>query len=370
MKKIFGLILGVALVLITSTTASAAEEEKNGTGADFGVSAIYPENQLNGQNGYFDLRMKPSDKQTVQVEVNNYSDKDITIKVGRNRATTGDGGIPEYKDIKKEKDGSLKVDFDRIAKLEESTIKLTGKESKKVSLNLSMPKDSFDGQVLGGIHFEQVDERKENEKDTNKMIEHKFSYSIAVLLTENDEKIENSLALVNVKPDQRNYRNFIEALIQNKAPMMIKDMSIEAKIYKENQDEAVYEANNGSLRMAPNSSFNYGIDLKDTKLIAGEYNYVLKVVADKKEYRFTKKFTIDKEIAQKLNKQSVNIEEEKSIWPLYLVGVSLMVIIFVIVGISIHHRKIMKEKRMRERRRRRKIKKNKKKINESKNLNK
>lgn len=57
--------------------------------------------------------------------------------------------------------------------------------------------------------------------------------------------------------------------------------------------------------MAPNSNFNYGIDLQQTAIQPEEYTIQLIVEADDKTYEFERNFTITTEEAANLNESAV-----------------------------------------------------------------
>lgn len=333
-KKI--LVLSLILVMFSGwqtrvlATEDQGEPAQNmGGGADFGVSAVYPENQIGGQSGYFNLRVLPEQEQIIQVIVKNYSEKKITILIERNRGTTGDAGIPEYKNINKKKDDSLVVDFEEIVTLEQEKVTLEAQTEQSVSIKVKIPKESFKGQILGGIHF--IQEQESNNKQ-DKMIINQFSYSIAVLLTEADEVVPNELVLVEVVPGQRNYRNFIEATIQNGAPIMIKNLSLTEKIENVKTKQVLYEGNQEELRMAPNSSFSNGADLEKENLLAGHYLYTLDALADGQTYHLTKEFEIKAEDAKKLNSQSVYSTQAKGLPIWLIIGSGVIVLTLLVVG--------------------------------------
>lgn len=342
------------LFFVTAFADETKEEANKGTGAAFSVLPIYPDNQVNGKNGYFELNVAPKQNQVLQIELQNYSEKTITIDIEANRATTSDAGITSYKKSKNEKDDTLKVDFESLVHLEEQEVALKAKEKKTIKITLQMPDESFVGQVLGGIHFSQKpDEKEKNEKKN--AVYNTFSYSIAVLLTENKQQVENQLKLIDVYADQRNYRNFIEARIQNAAPTMIKNLSVKSEIFEKNSSKASYQANKTSLRMAPNSTFNFGLDLQNTELIPGDYTLKMTADADGKEYKFSKDFTISRKQANELNDQAVYIEKKDN-KQLYMIIAGILLVVIVVVIILIKRKRANKKKQKNKKGKKRKKK--------------
>ena len=89
---------------------------------------------------------------------------------------------------------------------------------------------------------------------------------------------------------QRNYRNHIEANLQNRAVVIVRNMSIQSSIYREGSGTPIYTYDAYELRMAPNSNFNFGIPAGNQPIEAGNYVLKTQVTADEKEYRFEQSF--------------------------------------------------------------------------------
>ncbi|EGP5244601.1 DUF916 domain-containing protein, partial [Enterococcus faecium] len=52
-----------------------SEEMKSNDSVGFNVKAILPENQLNKENSFFDLRVAPNQKQEIELLITNTSSK-------------------------------------------------------------------------------------------------------------------------------------------------------------------------------------------------------------------------------------------------------------------------------------------------------
>ncbi len=64
---------------------------------NFAVTPTIPENQVDKSKTYFDLKMAPGAKQTVEIQLRNDTDEDITIENTVNSATTNLNGVVEYR---------------------------------------------------------------------------------------------------------------------------------------------------------------------------------------------------------------------------------------------------------------------------------
>ncbi|WP_249596877.1 WxL protein host-binding domain-containing protein, partial [Peribacillus frigoritolerans] len=88
-------------------------------------------------------------------------------------------------------------------------IVIPGKETKKVPFTIQMPKESFDGIILGGFYVHEVN-KEEKKKENNKVqIKNEFSYVIGVKLTGTDEVVKPKLKLNEVQEGLMNYLTVI-----------------------------------------------------------------------------------------------------------------------------------------------------------------
>ena len=96
-----------------------------------------------------------------------------------------------------------------------------------------MPNESFDGVILGGLYFKEKENDKEKKSAKEVQIENKYAYAIGVVLRETDAQVKPDMKLNEVKPGQVNARNVVTANLQNIKPAMLKNLSVDAKVYTE-----------------------------------------------------------------------------------------------------------------------------------------
>ena len=65
---------------------------------EFSVKALIPDNQIDTKKSYFDLRMKPKQKQEIETILYNSSDEEMNIKISVYNATTNQNGLIVYED--------------------------------------------------------------------------------------------------------------------------------------------------------------------------------------------------------------------------------------------------------------------------------
>ncbi|MFR6689608.1 WxL protein peptidoglycan domain-containing protein, partial [Listeria innocua] len=201
MKKIFAIIFACtfAIICLPNQHAEAAE------GNSFSVKAILPANQASSVT-YFDLQMEPKQKQKLDVEITNQSKEQMTINCVANTAITNEMGYVDYSIPKTKPDETLKYPFADITEVSDSEITLEPNETKIWSVNIQMPEESYDGIILGGLHFkEKTKEKTEKETKQEKevQIKNEYAYVIGVKLTEKTTIVKPELALNQIKAGSR-----------------------------------------------------------------------------------------------------------------------------------------------------------------------
>lgn len=335
-KRIVVILMAMTMMVIMGSQATLAAE------MNFSVEAKLPDNQVDKNATYFDLRVTPGVKQDLNVELQNNVEEVVTVIINTNTAITNGNGAIDYGEVKPKFDKSLKVPFSKMAKME-SEVVLQPKEKKTVTIPVEIPAEPFDGIVLGGLHFSQKDEDEEGKKNGGMQIENKFAFVIGVRLSENDEPVDSDLKLLKVAAGQRNYRNTIIADLQNPMPRILGEMTVEADVYAINDlKTVVYHSKQSNLNMAPNSNFGYGINMDNKPFKAGKYLLKMTVEADGKTWPFEKEFEIKEDEAKKLNDRAVELEEEPTNYLLYIIiggAVFGLIIICLIIWMVVQKRK-------------------------------
>lgn len=296
---------------------------------NFSIQTLDTDGNTN-QQGYYHLFGDPGERQDIHVKIHNASDEEITVKAYVNPASTNNNGIPSYLG-EKEYDTSLIYRMDKLVTLEKNEVTIPALESVTIKAEISFPDEEWKGDILGGIRFTE-----KLELESDQTVIHEVAYTVGILLNQqNGDAVENNLNLKEIFMGQRNYRNYVEINIQNSTASIIRDMSINSKVFKYDNDKAIYTNDAHELRMVPNSNFNFGIPTGDKPLVPGDYILEMVINADEKEYSFEKEFTINATEASKLNQSAVNLDVESSyIWYL-LIGLVGVIIVFLVLRLSI-----------------------------------
>lgn len=299
---IFIVISMVGLFMVNEVKAV----EENDT-YSFSVTPLKPGTK-DPQESYYELKVQPNEQKNLEVRVQNSSNHDLTVDVETNNGSTNDNGISSYLK-KKERDSSLLIGFSDLAKAESDQVTIPANSYKDVAIHLTIPETPFEGTVLGGLRFTSHDSQAEVQKKKSD-VGNNIAYTIGVVLQESDEEVAPLIQLNTIQTEQRNGRNYISGNIQNKAPRIIKNLTVDAKVYEENGDKVLYEASNNTMRMAPNSNFNFGISLETHTFKSGTYRMKLEGSADGEAFSFDKVFKIESKEAKKWNENAVWVEED------------------------------------------------------------
>ncbi|MEG7845454.1 DUF916 and DUF3324 domain-containing protein [Bacillus mobilis] len=320
-KKIFTSLLLIAFFMVNTFSAYAAEMK-------FAVTAVIPENQIDKNQTYFDLKMQPGQKQTIQVQMKNDTNKEVVVESFANTAITNSNGITDYSTVEPPMDSTMKNPFSKIAKMPKET-KVPANSAVTVDVNLEMPSESFDGVILGGLYFKEKEDEASKNKQEGVQIENKYAYAIGVVLRETDVEVKPDMKLNEVKPTQINGRNVVTANLQNVKPAMLKNLSVDAKVYKEKGKDVLFEEKKENLRMAPNSNFDYAISWENKAFDPGTYRVEITATDGDQKWEWKKNFSIEGKTADKLNDSAVEAKKDYTLY--YIIGGVLLVVLLLVL---------------------------------------
>lgn len=315
------------------TTFSKASE------LNFSVNAVIPDNQIDKEKSYFDLKVTPGEKQKLIVKLRNTTDKEIVINPHIQSAKTNKNGVIDYTPNKIKKDDTLKIAMEDVAKVPEE-VTVPPQSEKDLTIEVTMPKDKFDGVILGGIYLkEDTSKNKEEDKENDVAIKNEYSYVVALQMRQNDNKVKPMLHMNEVNPETQNARNVIVANIQNSEPMIISKLKIDATVNKKGSKDNLAILKKENLQVAPNSNFNIAVPLEGEKLEAGTYILNMKAESAGKEWQFKKEFSISADKATTMNEKDVTLEKETPTMLYIFLGVAFLIVIAVVIYFIIRRNK-------------------------------
>ncbi|WP_408869032.1 DUF916 and DUF3324 domain-containing protein [Brochothrix campestris] len=324
-KKQMGMVISLLIVLGSGLQPVAASE------FNFAVEPQKPSNQIDQKKGYFDLKVTPGQTQQLTIMLKNATNKAVTIQPKIAATTTSSSGVVEYGPSKKKNDETLLYDMKDLVTTEKK-ITIKADSSYALKLDVKAPKKAFKGSVTGGITLEEdVDETARKTEGNGMAIDNRYAYVVGIQMRQDIKAVAPKLHLHDVEAAQRNYRNVINATIQNSEPTYVNQLKIDAKITKKGKSEVLYESKKEMMQMAPNSNFAYPIALGDGKTLEPG-NYTLNMTAQSydNKWKWSKDFTITDDEATALNEKDVTVV--KSYTTYYIIG---GLIILLLIGLII-----------------------------------
>ncbi|WP_314062759.1 DUF916 and DUF3324 domain-containing protein [uncultured Vagococcus sp.] len=327
-KLIMSILLFLSIVGGVSQTAFADS-------TPISVKAILPDNQHDKNVSYYNLMMKAGATQEIELQLFNSSDEDAVAEVSLTAATTNDNGLIDYNLPDKEIDKSLLYPFNKIASTPKE-VTIPAKKDVMTKVTIEMPVMEFDGMILGGINVKAKKVEAEEKSESGGMkIENEMSYAIGVVLQENENPVKTDMSLERVFASAVMGANTTKATLQNPTSAVMEDVSIEAKVYKKGNDTVLFETKKDGYRMAPNSSFDFGVGLGNKPYVTGDYVMKVTATSDPKDpkngeeqtWNLEKEFSVTAAEAKKLNDASA-VELEKDYLMYIIIGsVSAIVLI-------------------------------------------
>ncbi len=313
---LYKFILVIILLMLFFIKPNVIAFATNQNIGSFSVRARIPENQFDKKQSYFDIVMKENSKQVLVVDVINNNKEPITVNVNINAASTNRNGTIEYQ-VETDPHCTLKLPFNKIAKLDKDKIELGSFAKKQVNILVSTPKEVFDGTILGAIIFTK---EKSKQLESTQTIENLFSYVIGVKIHETDKKIEPDFKLTYIKPAVINYKNYITLDIENPKPLIIKNMNITAQIFKDGDKTPLYDFSKKKIDMAPNSVYSLPISLEKEILSNVNYKVIVKIFYNSNNWKLERLFNIK-------NNETKNINTDKNKITSFINSLDLIIIL-------------------------------------------
>ena len=298
------------------------------TEAGFYVHAKLPENQLDKTLTYFDLRMQPEQTQTLEIEIINQLDMPLVIDVEAISASTNRHGIIDYK-TPFVRDETLRFPFSTLAKVRDKTLTVPARSSQTAAITITMPEESFDGIILGGLTFTRKQDKLESSKTT--IMNNVFSYVVGVKLSESDVVVNPQFELINVAPQSVHYQPEFVHAIRNSQASIVKNMDVEVTVKSKN-GVIWAQAEKSNIDMAPNSILPLGAPLNGSTFVAGEYISDVTVTYDGQTFSHQYDFVIDSPHANIINDEIITDASTKSTpWHIMIICLSLSLIIILLL---------------------------------------
>ncbi|MFC4653020.1 DUF916 and DUF3324 domain-containing protein [Lactococcus nasutitermitis] len=353
------------MIGFTFLTVSKVQASTSG----FTVNPIFPNNQLNKNQGYFDLVMKPGQKQTISIELSNTTSNPITVDTSFATATTNNNGLAVYDTKNKASDKSLKYKIEDYVSIPSQYKEVTIPANATTTINIvaTMPKANFNGVMAGGLGFKEKTNNKPKAKSQSVSIINEYRYVVALIMQQNQTIIAPKLSMNGVEASQVNGRNVISSNLENSAATYLKDMNTQAVVQGITDKNIKYSYEGKAMKMAPNSNFNFAVPVSIQGNPNGEYSKPLKAgkyqlsmtvyggkdgngkyaeqvngLATRYDYKWTfqKEFTISHPKAKQLNASdpTINHKNTDSVDLLTIIG-AVLILLLVFIFLMMRRRR-------------------------------
>ena len=337
MKKIQTILITILCILFT-TSHVWAEKPK----IPYSVSAILPDNQIDPNKNYFDLRIEPGTTQEILLSVKNLADTEIEINIIPQNGTTTTGNI-DYTGAGELLENTIQYRFTDICSPKQN-IHLQSKEERDIVFTLAMPPHSFEGIILGGFQIYEVLEETflTDAKEENSgfiCIENRFEQIIGVILRESEEELLPEFRLGKIEPSSWNARFALTCDLELLSPTLVEGFGLTGKVISHKNNNIVLQFKKDRFSMAPNSLYRFSENIHPDELPAGKYTMQLSISEDitsesGNDWYLEKEFTITR--AQKQEIIAITLEGQNHSRILIL-SICCAILLLIIIIIAINH---------------------------------
>lgn len=291
----------------------------------FSVNPIYPSNQIEGSNGFFNLMMASKSQSKFSVEISNDGNTNMIAHALLFNAGTGDNASAQFNT---ETIISNQNHLTNIAELSQSDIEIKAGETKIVDITIEPLEHDFEGLMVGSIEvIADSINSDNNDKDAGLQVDNRIRYVVPIRLQYGNPSIQHDLKLLESKVDSTTSKNIFTTRLQNELPTHMGNISLSGTI--KYNDLVIAKVSKSKGEILPYTSFNVVYSNEDVgKLKAGEYHVDLLVTGNNDEWHFTDTIVINDEEIKDINK---NIKTELNPNLLYGLIVLMGILIFILL---------------------------------------
>lgn len=270
-KRHAAMLLVALLSLAGLAPAALASEAYHAIG--FVVHAVLPENQIDGA-GYYNLLMTPGQSQTIEVEVVNKLGEEIYVSVTLGNASSNPSGLIAYQPTEV-RDESLALGLTDVAEIrldqlsygpeeairdiEGNVLTLAPGAAVRIPIEIVMPEEPLDGQLLGGVTVTRIRPREEAQQSALE-IHSVYSYAVAIQLqSEKEPAIAPDFALLSAEITDVAGWGALTLSLRNPVPLVVAGGQMTVQVLAEGTEDPVQTHTVDRFAMAPNSTMPYTI---------------------------------------------------------------------------------------------------------------
>lgn len=290
MKK-FKITISLLVILISGLFATKVNINAESYD-EFSVDTIIPENQIDKNKTYFDLLVTANQKQIIEVTLINTGDQEMIATTKIHDAQTLDNGVIDYLNSGSRDKSLILSTTDVVTVLDEEVI-IQPNTSTNVRLEISMPAQEYDGNILGGIVFSgKTTNEEETNTDTTIAINNEIVYVVGLNLNMNENIVDPNLNLKKIEEKLVNHTPAVIANIQNDQAIIMSGVSISGKVSKKGTKEILSTINYTEAKIAPNTNFDVIYDWGGKSIKNGIYELEMKIQWGNDSWEWREEFEI------------------------------------------------------------------------------
>ncbi len=224
----------------------------------FSVKPVQSKLQRDKQENYFDILLKPGHTTKIETELTNKTAHSVVVDVAARSAQTNNNGLVDYTDIQK-RDTTLQTDMREIL-TGPKEITVPAKASVIYSASLAMPSSHKSGLIVGGLIFKPQQQRTTNTKSKQVGVVNQYQYTLMVLARSQNKTWQPKLQFNKPGTKQTYGHTQIYVGLHNVSGTFLNQLQVDSTATNMSNNKR-YNGSNSNMQMAPNSHFNFGINL-------------------------------------------------------------------------------------------------------------
>lgn len=324
-KQLTGWLAACVALILWSVAIPVTSHAASTDGAGFTLKIKRPANTLDPQSSYFNLLVKPGDRQLLTLTVHNQRRTTRKIRVTPVSAYTSNNGYVTYKPQVKTSDTTAKQQFTDLVSGSE-TATLGPNQTKSVMFLLTIPAKRFAGMIMGGFQAVDADQTQSGSHGKGFSINNRYALIMGATVQEDRQMKTPELEVTRVTPQVVNKTTVVSARVANQTPTLFGQLKIKATVTKAGDSKVLHGTTRENLTVAPASVFDFQTDWDHSAFQPGKYTLHLVATSGTKTWRFTEPFTVSAADARRLNKQGTNLKHERSWWWLWILLVILLLV--------------------------------------------
>lgn len=257
LRKIL-LLSGLVTTLIFWTHHSS---EASSGHVNYSVETLPHTNQVTKESSYFDLLLESGQTTSLDLMIYNAATQEETFEINLVDASTNGNGLIVYENLNT---SSEHPTFSTFAEQNRYEVKIDAGSSKKISIPIHAPDNSFKGVYLGGL---RIVKKMDFETEETVGVTNRYAYVIGVKLSMGLVKETFSPSWKGAQLNTNQYYPFIDFKIDNETASISQPITVEMTVF---DSKNVILRQEIEARFVPYASTALRVQIKK-RLKAGDY---------------------------------------------------------------------------------------------------